>query len=216
MEDRYIETHKTWNNVARLYEEKFIELELYNDTYKRFCELLSKSNVSVLEIGCGPGNITRHILDLNSNLKVLATDISNNMINLARKNNPQIEVQVLDCRNLKTINNKFDGIICGFTIPYLSKKDLSNLIKNCAISLNEDGILYLSYVEGDYDNSGFISGSSGDRTYFYYYDFKTIKQAIELNNMVIVDHCNKEYRKADDSIEIHTIINAKKRTYNTI
>lgn len=216
MEDSYLETHETWNNIAQLYEEKFMELKLYNDTYKRFCDLLLKQNASVLEIGCGPGNISRHILDINPKLKVLATDISRNMIDLAKKNNPKIEVQVLDCRNLKTISNKFDGIICGFTIPYLSKVDLSKLIANCAISLNEDGILYLSYVEGNYDNSGFISGSSGDRTYFYYYDFKTIEQTMELNNMIIVDHSNKEYKKTDDSIETHTIINAKKRTYNTM
>jgi len=80
----------------------------------------------------------------------------------------------------------------------------------CAISLNKDGILYLSFVEGDYDHSGFISGSSGDRTYFYYHDLKTIEQAIALNNMVIVDRQIVAYKKADDSIEEHTIVFAQK------
>ena len=123
MEDRYLETHKTWNNIAQLYEDKFMKFDLYNDTYKSFCDLLLRPDASVLEIGCGPGNITRHILDLNPKLKVLATDISKNMIDLAKRNNPEVEIQVLDCRNLKRINTKFDGIICGFTIPYLSKLD---------------------------------------------------------------------------------------------
>ena len=214
MEDRYIETHKTWNTIAQLYEEKFMDIELYNDSYKKFCELLSTSNATVLEIGCGPGNITRRILDWNPNLKVLATDVSVNMIDLARRNNPNIDVQILDCRNLRTIRDKFDGIICGFTIPYLAKIDMSNLMADCAQSLNENGILYLSFVNGDYSDSGFISGSSGDRTYFYYYDLKTIKHALELNNMIIVDHSNKEYKRADDSIEIHTIINARKQSCN--
>jgi ubiquinone/menaquinone biosynthesis C-methylase UbiE len=216
MEDRYIETHKTWNNVAQLYEEKFMGLELYNDTYKRFCDLLSKPNASVLEIGCGPGNITRHILDLNPNLKVLATDISKNMIDLAKKNNPVIEVQVLDCRKLKTINKKFDGIICGFTIPYLSKLDCLKLISDCSNLLIEEGTLYVSFVSGDYDKSGFISGSSGDRTYFYYHELKTIKQELELNNMTVVDSIQKKYKKSDTISETHTIINATKRKHNTI
>ena len=153
MEDRYIETHKTWNHIAQLYEEEFMELKLYNDTYKRFCDLLSKPNASVLEIGCGPGNITRHILDLNPNLKVLATDVSKNMIDLAKKNNPKIEVQVLDCRNLKTISNKFDGIICGFTIPYLSKLDCLKLISDCNNLMIEEGTLYVSFVSGEYEKS---------------------------------------------------------------
>ena len=216
MEDRYIETYNTWNNVAQLYEENFMELELYNDTYKRFCDLLSKPNASVLEIGCGPGNITRHILNLNTKLKVLATDISQNMIDLAKKNNPEIEVQVLDCRNLKTINNKFDGIICGFIIPYLSKLDCLKLISDCSNLLIEEGTLYISFVSGDYEKSGFISGSSGDRTYFYYHELKTIKQELELNNMTVVDAIQKKYKKSDTIFETHTIINATKRKNNTM
>ncbi|MCH2021979.1 MAG: hypothetical protein MK207_05810 [Saprospiraceae bacterium] len=54
MEDHYIETHKSWNNIAQLYEDKFTGIELYNDTYKRFCDLLSIPNSSVLELGCVP------------------------------------------------------------------------------------------------------------------------------------------------------------------
>lgn len=210
MKERYLETHNTWNKIAQRYEDKFMDFELYNDTYKRFCDLLLSTNASVLEIGCGPGNIIRYILDINPNLKFLATDVSENMIDLAKKNNPTIETQTLDCRNLKTIKKQFDGIICGFTVPYLSKMDVMNLIADCAKIMNENGVLYLSFVEGDYNDSRFISGSSGDRTYFYYYDLKIIKQALEFNNMTIIDYCNKEYKKADNLIEIHTIIHAKK------
>lgn len=211
MKDRYIETHKTWNKISQLYEEKFMGVEIYNDTYKRFCDLLSTPDASVFEIGCGPGNITHHILDLNPKLKVLATDISDNMIDLAQKNNPSIKVQVLDCRKINTIKNKFDGVICGFTIPYLSKIDCLKLISDSTQLLNEGGILYLSFVAGEYKNSGFISGSSGDRTYFYYYDVKTIKQQLELNHMTVVDIIEKQYEKSDTISETHIIINAKRQ-----
>jgi 2-polyprenyl-3-methyl-5-hydroxy-6-metoxy-1,4-benzoquinol methylase len=210
MEERYIETHESWNNVAQLYEEVFMDVEIYNDTYETFCKLLPKKTSDVLEVGCGPGNITRQILHLNPELRILATDISRNMIDLAKKNNPDINVRVLDCRELNTLGKKFDGVICGFTIPYLAKEDLSNLIANCSKTLNDDGILYLSYVEGDHKESGYISGSTGDRTYFYYYSFKLIKELLHLNNMIIVDQKEKEYNKSNGSIEIHTVLNVKK------
>ena len=215
MEDRYIETHKTWNNIAQRYEDKFMEFGLYNDTYKRFCDLLSRQDASVLEIGCGPGNITRHILDVNARLKVLATDISKNMIDLAKKNNPEVEIQMLDCMSLNTIRTKFDGIVCGFTIPYLSKPDCLKLIADCSNLLAEEGVLYLSFVAGDYEKSGFISGSSGDRTYFYYHDFETIEQELELNHMTVVDFIQKEYKRSDTLSETHTILNIKKRKPST-
>lgn len=212
MEDRYLETHKTWDTIAQRYEDTFMKLELYNDTYKSFCDLLLRPDASVLEIGCGPGNITRHILGLNPKIKVLATDISKNMIDLAKRNNPEVEVQILDCRNLKTINTVFDGIICGFTIPYLSKHNCSKLITDCSNLLTEEGVLYLSFVSGDYEKSGFISGSSGATVYFYYHELKRIKQELELNHLTVVDLFQKEYKKSDSISETHTIINAKKRT----
>lgn len=211
MEDRYLETHITWNKVAKRYDEKFMEFELYDDTYSKFCKLLSQANASILEIGSGPGNIIRQILKINSDLKILATDVSHNMIALAKKNNPSIETRVLDCRNIKTISDKFDGIICGFIIPYLAKKDLSNLIFDCAAAMNESGILYLSFVAGAYNDSGFISGSSGDRTYFYYHDFAFINATLELNKFIILRRYQKEYKKADGKIELHTILLAKKK-----
>ena len=180
----------------------------------RAFDLLSRPNANVLEIGCGPGNITRHLLDLNPTLKVFATDISKNMIDLAKRNNPEIDVQVLDCRNLKTIKTKFDGIICGFTLPYLSKQDCSKLIFDCSNLLAEEGTLYLSFVSGDYEKSGFISGNSGDRVYFYYHELKRIKQELELNDLTVVEYIEKEYKKSDKTAETHTILNAKKRTFN--
>ena len=61
MEDRYTETHKTWNKIAQLYEDVFMDLELYKDTYKKFCDLLSRKDASILEIGCGPGRFSEYL-----------------------------------------------------------------------------------------------------------------------------------------------------------
>ncbi len=69
------------------YQEKFMNLSLYNETYDLFCNLLSMTKPKVLEIGCGPGNISKYILTKNSNFQIHGIDISPNMINLARINN---------------------------------------------------------------------------------------------------------------------------------
>ncbi|SMG50061.1 hypothetical protein SAMN05661096_03629 [Marivirga sericea] len=82
--------------------------------------------------------------------------------------------------------------------------------------MTAEGIFYLSFVAGDYEKSGFISGSSGDRVYFYYHELKRIKQELELNHMTVIDFIEKEYKKPNTISEIHTIINAKKRTYNNL
>lgn len=210
MEERYTETHTTWNKIAELYEDMFMELSIYNDTYKEFCDLLNEPKGSILEIGCGPGNITRQILKIRPQLSILATDVSENMVELAQKNNPPIRTKVLDCRNIGDLNEGFDGIICGFTIPYLARQDVLKLISDGSTLLNKHGVFYLSYVEGAYDKSGFISGSSGDRTFFYYYDLQTLKECLEQNGLRIIHKTKIEYMKGDGSLEEHIVINAQK------
>jgi hypothetical protein len=100
--------------------------------------------------------------------------------------------------------------MCGFTIPYLSHTDCTKFIADCSNLLNADGILYLSFVAGNYDDSGFISGSTGDRTYFYYHSLETIQATLKMNNFDVFSIVEKEYQKSDGSTEIHTIMNARK------
>jgi SAM-dependent methyltransferase len=209
MNDKYRETFKTWNKIAQLYEEKFMDLDLYNDTYDVFCDGLSQDATSVLEIGCGPGNITRHLLERKPKLKITAIDNSENMIRLARRNNPGVDFQVMDCRDIGKIKATFGGIITGFTIPYLSAADCSALIAHCKKLLDPNGVLYLSFVEGVYENSGYISGSTGDRTYFYYYERERIEKELELNALEVTNQIQKEYSRSADSYEKHLIIMAR-------
>jgi len=40
MDNRYSESSKTWNKVAALYQDKFMDLDLYNGTYDFICSSL--------------------------------------------------------------------------------------------------------------------------------------------------------------------------------
>lgn len=84
--DKYQETFQTWNKVAQIYQNKFMNLDLYNDSYDNFLELVGEINATISEIGCGPGNITKYLLTKRTDLKIMGIDISENMIELARQN----------------------------------------------------------------------------------------------------------------------------------
>ena len=90
--NNYNETFSTWNKIAELYQEKFMDLTMYNASYDRFIELLNP-NARVLEIGCGPGNITRYLLSKNNDFKIKGIDVAPNMIKLAKKNNPTADIE---------------------------------------------------------------------------------------------------------------------------
>ena len=207
--DNYKETFKTWNKVATIYQDKFMDLNLYDETYDFFCEILESANAKILEIGCGPGNTTKYLLSKQPNLRIEGIDIAPKMVELAKINNPSAHFKVMDIRKLNEFNTKFDAIMCGFCIPYLSENDCSKLINDSKNILTKRGILYISFVEGDQNKSGFQSGSTGDRVYFYYHSLENLKKKLFENTFELIKLFNVKYPKGEN-YEVHTIVVARK------
>lgn len=208
--DNYKETFETWNKVAALYQEKFMDIDLYNHTYDEVCKLITPNNAKLLEIGCGPGNITKYLLAKRTDFDIFGIDIAPNMIELARKNNPTVSFAIMDSRIIHELKGKYDGIVCGFCLPYLSETDVVKLINDCYTLLNENGIIYLSFVEGNPEKSGFQTGSSGDRAYFYFHTLDFILQQLLNNNFTQIQTHKIEYTKSDSEMDIHTVLIANK------
>lgn len=202
------ETFNTWNNVGKLYEEKFMHLDIYNHTYDTFLNLLPSSNATVLDIGCGPGNISNYLYNLKPGLKITGIDMSPNMIELAKNNIPHADFIVLDIQNIHKLTSLFDGIVAGFCIPYLCYNDVSDFLEKLGNIISEKGIFYLSFVEGAYNNSGYLTSSNGMRAYFYYYSTDMItsllvKYQFNILNIEIIDYSHSPGEK-------HIVIISKK------
>ncbi len=208
--DRYKETFNTWNNVASIYQDKFMDMDLYNDTYDYICNAVAKQNAKLLEIGCGPGNITKYLLSRRPDFDIFGIDIAPNMIELARKNNPAARFAVMDSRQIGSLDNKYDGIIAGFILPYLSPDETNELISNAYDLLNENGLIYLSFVEGDPDQSGFKAGSGG-RVYFQFHNLDDLKTQLIKTKFDQIETFKVEYKIAETEYDIHTILTAKKK-----
>ena len=48
--DKYKETFETWNNIASIYQDKYMDMNLYNDSYDYICNTVTKPNAKILEI----------------------------------------------------------------------------------------------------------------------------------------------------------------------
>lgn len=206
--EAYKETFATWNKLASLYQEKFMDLDIYNESYDLICSSITKKKAKILELGCGPGNITKYLLSKRPDFVIHGTDIAPNMIELAKKNNPGASFAVMDSRNIRELQTKFDGIVCGFCLPYLSHSDGKKLISDAADLLVDNGLIYLSFVEGAPAGSGFKTASNGNRAYFYYYDLGELKAQLMDNRFGEIKVFKVEYGPAK---EIHTILTARKK-----
>ncbi len=208
--DRYIETFETWNNIALIYQDKFMDLNLYNDTYDYICNYIGKPKAKLLEIGCGPGNITKYLLSKRPDFDIFGIDIAPNMINLAKLNNPSANFAVMDSRQIKNLDTKYDGLIGGFCLPYLSHTESNKLISNAYELLNNNGLIYLSFVEGDPEKSGFKK-SKGGRVYLYFHNLDDLKSQLVKTNFEEINSFEVKYRTSGSEFEKHTILTAKKK-----
>lgn len=209
--DRYERTKQAFDQRAEWYEEVFMQVALYNDTYDRFLQLLGKPGASLLEIGCGPGNITRYLLDKDRSLHITATDIAPNMIRRAQQHNPSAECLVLDCRDIARLNTAYDGIIGGFCLPYLTSADTARLIGDCSRLLAEDGLLYLSAIEGGYERSGFEWNSRRTAgTYVHYYDEPALRDMLQAQGFRIEAVMRKPWQKTGGDEDTHLVVIARK------
>lgn len=97
----------------------------------------------VLDLGCGSGNNCIKAVELGANY-VLGTDVSKNMIELAKKTNKdkKIEYQDIAMENISSIKQKFDVVISSLAFHYV--EDYNKLIKDIYNLLNDGGYLIFS------------------------------------------------------------------------
>lgn len=210
--DHYQTTFQTWDKLAKAYHDKFMKVNLYDETYDLFCELLTKSESTIFEIGCGPGNITSYLLAKRPDFKIDATDVSPAMVELAQQLNPTSNFYVLDCREIDKISKKYDGIVCGFCMPYLSKSDVEKLVKDAGQLLNTGGIFYFSVIEDEYSKSTFETSSDGQHTMFiYYHEESYLNKYLKENNFDCIATRRIKYRKSDAETASHIIFIAQKK-----
>lgn len=184
-----------FDKYAQSYETKYMSVEKYHESLELFCSSLSSRDASILELACGPGNITKYLLDKIPTLKILGTDLSPSMLKLAQANNPTANFRSLDCRSILDLKSEYNAIVCGFGLPYLSKEEAVKLIEDASKSLNKGGLLYLSTMEDDYSKSGFKASSSNpdDVLFMYYHEEQYLVAALKKYEFEIVDISRVKY-----------------------
>ncbi len=199
-----------FNKYAKEYQGKFMDVSLYGDTFDFFCSNIPKQNAEILELACGPGNITQYLLNKRPDFKILGIDLSSNMIDLAKSNNPTAEFQLLDARKISSLNKAFDGIMCGFCLPYLSIEETEKLFRDASKLIKPEGLLYISTMEDDYTRSGLKKGSTGDEIYMHYYKEGDLSTLLKTTGFKILKIDRKISEMTDGTKVMNLILVAQK------
>lgn len=130
---------------------------------------------SVLDLGCGAGGMSKYFVEKGAS-KVLALDISKNMITHAKEINSdeKIQYKVLGMEDIAKIKEKFDVVFSSLAFHYV--KDFGKLMQDISKLLKPNGILLFSQehpvatavvLQGDMKNKLDING----KKYFLLSDY---------------------------------------------
>src|SRR5262249_12971561 len=152
---------------------------LYDDGYRTFCELLPPGRARVLDAACGPGNVSRYLMAQRPELDLLGIDLAPRMVELARAAVPSARFARRGRRPFDDLQTRFDGIIFAFGLPCLSRDEGAAFIRAADQALQPEGVVYLSMMLGNSEESGLERCSSGDPVYVTYHDEEEVIGSLE-------------------------------------
>ena len=128
---------KEWDNIIEVNEKKINTL---------LSKLDIKENERVLDVGTGTGVLIPFIKKLNKNGYIRGVDLSNGMIEVARKKYkhiPNLDFEIIDVEN-EVIKEKYNKIILYSMFPHLENKTktIKTLVKK---NLSENGKLMIAH-----------------------------------------------------------------------
>ena len=174
-----------FDKYASQYQEKYMAHAPYVGTYDYLVNLVAEG-ANILDVACGPANISKYLYDRIAKLKITGCDLSAQMIRLAKLNLPDGKFELRDSRDIDSMAATFDVVISGFALPYLSQLEAKKFIVDARARLNSGGLLYLSTMEGSYEDSGYPEHATGDNIFIYYHDADFLLQHLSENNFEVV------------------------------
>lgn len=218
------ETIETWDKCAALYQERFMDLTLYDESYEAFLKLLaatfSKTESAavetqhLLDVGCGPGVIAKYVFANAAThglhrIHWTGTDAAPSMVELAKQQFPEATWLTITARDLLSSFpvGHFAGVVVGFCIPYIDDAGVDSLFADLRQLLKADGLLYVSFVPGDRAQSGFKSNKKGDRAMFYYRDEDEVTRRLRDAGFVVEKTVSVHYPQQD---ELHCALIARR------
>jgi trans-aconitate methyltransferase len=171
MTDWQAETTKTYDDSATELAEYFKGIgprKIYIDL--AFKLIGNKAHAKVVEIGCGDGRDAAEILKRTDDY--IGFDPSQGMIEIARKNLPDVSFEVSDAQSFIYPENA-DIVLAFASLLHVDIKGLERVIERVSRSLSSGGIFYMSLKESEHYEEKIKEDQYGRRM-FYYYSVKDI------------------------------------------
>jgi len=198
-----------FEQFAEEYSEEYGDVSYYKDSLEKFVSRLGQ-DARVLELACGPGNVTEFIHNCRNDLQIECVDIAPAMIALVKKKLPRVICHLQDIKSFKIRKNHYDGMICSFGLPYFTKKEAGQFFYNISNGLKKNGVAYLSTMQGDLEGFESFEFACGTEIYIIYHTREFLDAEIEKNGLRIIEYEEQVFHEEEeDEIDMIYILGKK-------
>ncbi len=127
----------TYNKIAEDWFKDHDQDTWWQPGTDKFLSFLSKDD-SILDIGCGAGQKTRYIHKLG--YKIIGLDFSEKMIEVAKRQAPDITFGVADIYEIDKYPQTFDAVFVQAVLLHIPKSRIVEVINKMLSVLNKGGI----------------------------------------------------------------------------
>lgn len=196
MDNETRKTIESYDMTAKQYYENVKDKKTSLKILDEFSQLLPNGS-KVLDAGCGPGIHVKKFYE--KGFDVVGTDLSEKMIEMAKKRVPDAEFHVMDIKDLRFDNEVFDAVWMNFTLIHVKKSNMPMALWGISRILKPGGLLFLGLKMGKGECMIKDERYGGEEKYLAYYEKDEIAEMLEDNGFDII------------KIEIHD----KKTSYDT-
>ena len=101
----------------------------------------------VCDLGCGPGHVARYLRNLGA--EVFGVDLSEGMVEQARRLNPEIEFRRGDMRSLDAEDGSWGGIVAFYSVVHVPREELPGVLGELRRVIAPGGLLLISFHVGE-------------------------------------------------------------------
>ena len=139
-----MDLRETYNRIAEDWHRDHSRDDWWVEGTDAFIKKLP-AGARVLDVGCGSGVKSKYLVA--HGFKVTGIDISENLLDIARREVPQSEFKIFSMTDIDSMTETFDGIFAQASLLHIPKKDASSVVKKMARRLIPGGLLYIAVKE---------------------------------------------------------------------
>lgn len=183
------EMTKTYNKIAKKYEEE--AKKDWED--KKYVELFLNylnNNASILDIGCGTGELLKYYQD--KDFTVTGLDVSEEMIKIAKEKVPSSNFVKISIYDIDKVKEKYDGISATFVLVHIPKEKINEVVGKIYERLNKGGIFFTLFTTSLQEGMQPEPLDDSCKYYAVNYSNEEVVEALKNNNFEILESIKKD------------------------